>query len=495
MGFFSKLSTFFGGVRPAPVTKPNGGDGVVAFGGFLPTNESSPALIGSRKWVTYGNAYHTAIVATALRYTLGLLSGTNWHAEPNESGHPDVLRGVEVVEQGLLKAPMHRPWSAVVRKQALYRFVGFGLHEWTVRTRADGLIVFADLAHRPQHTIDRWDKTSEQEPWHAVGQLTRNGNRYEIPRERLFYAVDDTLTDSPEGIGLLRHVVELVRRLGVLEGLEGLAYETDIRGMPIGRAPIAELRRTAAGLPNIGNDTAKIDAFVNDRLRTLHNAVVNVIKSPDRLQHLLLDSDTYHGADPNNITSIQKWGLELLRGEASGVEAVAAAIGRIQLEIARVLGVEFAMVGGLDTAGSYGMHADKTDMLAVSLQTTLTELAGFATQDLARPLVALNGLDPETCTPTLVAEPISTESIMTVVQALSTLAMAGLAPNDPARGVIRKRLRLPPEPELTAEQMGVGGPPDEALGEEDVPLDDEEDVPLEEEAPPDPAGAPDQEAA
>lgn len=475
MGLFAKLSSFFGGARPAPNTKPNGGDGVMSFGGFLPSPESNPALIGSRKWITYGNATNTAIVATGLRYTLGLLSGTTWHAEPNESGHPDAQRGAEIVEQGLLKAFLTKPWSSVVRKMALYRYFGFSLHEWSVKTRDDGLIVFADLAHRPQHTVDRWDKPSEQEPWRAVGQMTRNGGRYEIPRERLLYAVDDTLTDNPDGVGLFRHVVELVRRLGVLEGLEGLAYETDIRGMPIGRAPIAELRKLAEGMPGIGSDKAKIDAFVTERLRNLHSAVTNIIKSPDKLQHLILDSDTFHGADPNNITSIQKWALELLRGEASGVEQVAAAIGRIQLEIARVLGVEFAMVGGLDTAGSYGMHADKTDMLAVSLQTTLTEMATFATRDLARTLVALNGLDPETCTPTLVAEPISNESIMTVVQALSTLAQAGLAPDDPARGVIRKRLRLPPEPEPTPEMMGVpgaGAPPDPALGEEEVPLDD-----------------------
>lgn len=477
MGLFSRvgtaLSSFFGGAAPAPPTQPNGGDGVMAFGGFLPTVEHNPALIGSRKWTTYANATHTGIVATGLRYALGLLSGTAWHVEPNELGGEEAIRAAEVVEQGLLDARMAKPWSAIVRKVALYKYLGFSVHEWTVRQRDDGMIVFADIAHRPQHTIDRWDKPSEQEPWQAVSQLSVNGKRWTIPRNRLLYAVDDTLTDSPEGIGLFRHIVELVRRLGVLEGLEGLAYETDIRGMPIGRAPISELYRTAAADASVGGDKAKMNAFVVDRLRNLTNAITGIVKSPERLQQLLLDSDTFHGADPNNITSIQKWGIELLRGDGGGVAEVAAAIGRIQLEIARVMGIEFAMVGGLDSAGSYGMHADKTGMFATNLQTTLTEIAAFATNDLARPLVMLNGFDPDTCTPRLVADPISTDAITTVCQALSMLAQAGLRPDDRAINVIRDRLRLPPAPEPTPDQMGMlGSAPDPAQGEQDVPVDD-----------------------
>jgi len=484
------LSSFFtAGARPASNATANGGDGIQSYGGYLQSDERRSELQGKAKWVTYANAANTGIVATGLRYAGGLLAGTAWHAEPNERGGADADRGVEIVTEGLINARMPKPFSTIVRRTALYKYFGYSLHEWSATRRADGMIVFSDIAHRPQHTIERWDKPDDRSPWQAVGQLGAGGVRYVIPRGRLLYAVDDTLTDSPDGVGLMRHVVELVRRLGVLEGLEGLAYETDLRGMPIGRAPIVDLK--AAAQTEVGNDKAKIEGYVSERTQKLREALQGIVKSPEKLQYLLLDSGTYRNADQSSITAVQKWAFELLRGDANGVDAVAAAIGRLQLEIARVLGIEFAMIGGGNSAGTYGMHDSKVSVFATSLQTTLSEIAAFAENDLARVLVGLNGLDPDTCTPKLVAEPISTDAIEGVCIALSHLAQAGLQSDDEAIAVIRRRMRLPPPPEPSAELLGALGEPrgalrlpppgidaaapapvDPAQGEVDIPVDD-----------------------
>lgn len=446
----------FGPAKEEPNTKPNGSDGVQAYGGFLPTDEQRPELTGTQKWVTYGNATNTAVVATGLRRSLDMLAGTNWHAEPNEAGGKDAERGVEIVTKGLLKAHMTKPWSAVVRKAALYRYYGFSLHEWSAaRSESAKQIVFTDISHRPQYTIDRWNKPDEQMPWDAVGQLTRAGNRYTIPRGRLFHCVDDSLTDSPDGVGLFRHIVELVRRLGILEGLEGLAYETDLRGMPVGRAPLAELK--AAAVADGSATPEQIQSFVLRRTQVLRSALQGIVKSPEKLQHLLLDSAPFLGADQNTFSQLQKWGFELTKGESNGVDHVANAIGRIQLEIARVLGIEFVMMGGGESGGSRAMHGDKTQFFATNLQTILTEVAAFATNDLARSLVALNGLDPDTACPTLVAEPISTEAVETTCQSLASLAQAGLQHDDEAINVIRDRMHLPPAPEPDPEMMGMLG--------------------------------------
>ena len=451
----------------------------MSFGGFLPSDERRPELTGPQKWITYANAYHTAVIATGLRYRAGLLGGAKWHAEPNERGGANAQRGVDIVEQGLIHAQMSRPWNAVVRKASLYTLTGFSLHEWTIRQRPDdGMVVFAELAHRPQHTIDRWNKPSEQAPWDAVHQLTRAGNSYTIPRNRLFYCWDDLLTDVPDGVGLLRHVIELVRRLNVLEGLEGLGFETDLRGMPVGRAPIKALITEAEA--KFGDDKDRINAHVAEKTQNLRNALASIIKSPEKLQYLLLDSGTYQGIDQNTISTVQRWALELLRGDSRGLADINVAIARLQLEIARVLGIEFALMGA-GTSGSRAMHADKTSMLGMSLQTTLTEIGAFATQDLARPLVALNGLDPDTCAPTLVAEPISTDDILLVCQALQALGAAALSADDPAIPVLRDRMSLPaalpPTPEMMG-MLGLGrrgprrGPPDPARGEVDIPVND-----------------------
>lgn len=460
MGLFSSIGSFFGsvfgGARPAPSTAPNGGDGIQAYGGFLQSDERNSALIAPTKWLTFSNAHHTAIVATGLRYRCNLLAAVKWHAEANPHGGKDAERAVDIVTQGLLTTQMSRPWQLCVRKASMFQANGFSLHEWTIKRRDDGMIVFADLAHRPAHTIDRWDKPSEQESWKAVAQQTRAGNTFVIPRDRLWYCWDDTLTDQPDGVGLLRHVIELVRRLGVLEGIEGLAYETDLRGMPVGRAPIEELRALAEAKHGASADAIKIKEFIRERTSNIRENLSSIIKSPEKLQWMLLDSSTYKNTDQSAVTAVQKWAVELLRGDARGLAEIDKVIGRLQLEIARVFGIEFVMMGA-SSSGSRAMHADKTSMLAASLASANTEISTSATRDLARPLVALNGLDPDTCTPTLVPEPIEMRDVAAVTQALQYLSMANLSPDDPAIDVIRGWLDLPDAPEPTPGMLGMLG--------------------------------------
>jgi hypothetical protein len=470
-------SLFSAGRAPTPVTAPNGGDGIQAYGGFLATDERNPALVGLNKWRRFANAHHTAIVATGLRYRCNLLAAAKWHAEPNPRGGRDAERGADIVTQGLLDAQLQRSWQACVRKASMFQANGFSLFEWTVRRRPDdGMIVFSELGHRPPHTIQRWDKPSEQDPWRAVAQLTRQGNEFVIPRERLWYCWDDTLTDMPDGVGLLRHVIELVRRLGVLEGLEGVAYETDVRGMPIGRAPIEELRNLAEQKHGTGATEAQVKGFIADRTRKLRENLENIAKSPDTLQWLLLDSATYKNADQSSVAAVQKWAFDLLKGDGRGLMELDKVIGRLQLEIARVFGIEFAMMGA-GTKGSQAMHVDKTSMLAASLDAALTEISTSGTRDLARPLVALNGLDPDTCTPTLVAEPVDRNDVQQVAQMLLYLSQAGLQANDPAINVLRGWAGVPDAPEPDPAMMGMlgagrDGAPDPSAGEEDVPVDD-----------------------
>ena len=112
-----------------------------------------------------------------------------------------------------------------------------------------------------------------------------------------------------------------------------------------------------------------------------------------------------------------------------------------------MLGVEFVFVGGGDTAGTYGMHESKVGVFAKALQTGVDRIANRATQQLLRPLVAANGLDPDDACPTLVAERISIGAVLEAAQMLALMSQAGLHPKDPARNILREREGLPPEPE------------------------------------------------
>ncbi|MBA3421662.1 MAG: hypothetical protein H0U12_07185 [Thermoleophilaceae bacterium] len=471
MGLFDSIRGIFGGRVEKAATKLSGSDGVSSYGGYLADGEASAAMRGPKKWTTYTNAINAGIVATGVRYFGNLLAGTEWHVEPNPLGGKDAERAAELVRLGLIEADMPKPWPAIVRKAAMYRLYGFSLHEWKLRRRHDGSWGFAELQHRPQYTVDRWDKPDEMSPVRGIWQRTRSGKEYAVDIEQCLYCVDDTLTDNPDGVGLLRHVIELVRRLERYQDLEGLAYESDMGGTPIGRAPLSELAANAGS-----DDAAKIQEHIDRKTSNMRQILSKRIKTPEQLQWLLLDSAPFTGLDKSQISGVQKWAFEILKGETNGLPDINVVIGRLQFEIARVLGVEFALVGS--EGGSYSLHEDKTSMFATNLQVTLAEMGNFATSQLARKLVKYNGLDPETCTPRCVAEPISTDAIETVTRALANLSVAGLAPDDPARNVIRKRLRLPPEPEMTPEMMGAlgrrtfGEPPDPEKDEVDVELED-----------------------
>lgn len=447
MGFFGKLAGAFGfgTARAAPNTQPIGSDGVQAYAGYLASTEQNTKLAGRQRWTTYANMVaNNATIATGTRLRCDLLGGTKWTAIPNKRGGPNADRGVEIVTQGLLEAQMPTPWTVAVRKQSLSEIYGFALHEWVIKRRDDGMIVFADLQHRPQHTIDRWSKPSGQAGWDAVGQQTREGDNPVIPRNRLWYSVDNTLTESPEGMGLLRHVVQLAEQVAVLEAIEGFAFETDLRGTPVARAPFGDLY--ADELIKAGGDKDKAKAAVRERTEVVRGFLQNLIKTPEKLQYLYLDSGTYRGSDPNTISQVQKWAIELLRGDARGLAEIDTVIRRKQLEMARVFSIEFVLMGGDGSgSGSLAQHADKTSLLAQSLASSLSDLSADATRDLARPLVALNGLDPDTCTPTLQAEPISMDAVLSVCQALASLAASGLPQGSPQRNEILERLHLAPE--------------------------------------------------
>lgn len=425
--------------KAARTTMPAGTTGVVAYGGYVQMGEASPALQGRQKWLTYTNAQNVAVVATGIRYFGNLLAGTEWHAEPNAAGGPDADRGVEIIEQGMLRAPLPQSWPLVVRKAAMYKFLGFTLHATGIARRDDGMVVYSDIQHRPQHTIEKWNRPDEQSAFEQVEQRSpETGKMFPIDLDECLYCVDNLMGDGPEGVGLLRHVIELVRRLGLFEGLEGSGYFQEIAGTPIARAPLEELAAIAKS-----GDAAAIQKAISDATANIKALVANRIHTPEKQLWAMLDSATYRGSDPNTVSQIQKWGIEILKGAQRGMGDLNQTIQRVGLEIARVLGIEFALVGGGDSAGSYGMHADKTSMFASMLQTTLTEIAQFATQQLARRLIALNGLDPDKCTPTLVAAPISTDAIETVTAALANIAKAGLMPDDPAIPVLRKRMHIP----------------------------------------------------
>lgn len=473
-----------GGFQPRaaapPSTDPAGSDGVSIVGGFIVAGERDHRLTGNQKWITYDNqVLNVAVIGAAVNVWTRLGGSAKWVAEPNPRGGDAARVAAELVTEGVLEAPMETPWPQVVRRQLMKVFRGFALHEMTIRRRSDDVIVLAGLQDRPQWTVWRWNRPDERMPWVGIEQQTMTGGGpYYIERPRLFYSVENTLTASPEGVGLLRLVAESCRVLELYGKWEGIGFQTDLRGVPSARAPLAKLREQAKAAG--AKTDPEINAYIKAQTQFLEDFLFGHNKTAE--QGVMLDSATYLSKDATQSpSSVYQWAFDLIRGSTSGMPEVGTAIGRIVRDIARVMCAEWLLLGGEDSGGAYSMHADKTAMFGLVVNSALNDIAADATRDIAARLVRLNGLDPETCTPRLVPEPVAAGAVKDACQALALLAQAALDPRDKAINVLRSRLDLPPAPEIDDAAMmlqdGGGTEPDPSGGEAGAPGAGPADVP------------------
>lgn len=436
--------------RSAPIAKSKsapGSTGVISYGGYVQTGEREASLQGAQKWITYANAYARPPVGVAALLRYALMCGVKWSLVENEAGGRKARLGAEACQSGLLDAKFASgdTWSEVAAKAGMYWFNGSSLHAWSLARRKDGSVAFGDIAHRPMHTVDRWKREREGDettPFVAALQRTNSGREFELPLSQCLYLVDRMLGDDPYGVGVLRLVVERIRRAGKYEMLEGSELFSSLGGLPIYRAPLEEIKKDVSNLPE-----SEQQSEIDRRVLGIETVVRDRIKTPEKQMYLGLDSAPYTGTDPNTITSVPKWGIEIVKGDLQGLLEIRGVIKDLDLDIARMLGVEFVFVGGGDTAGTYGMHESKVGVFAKALQTGVDRIANRATQQLLRPLVAANGLDPDDACPTLVAERISIGAVLEAAQMLAMINQAGLHPKDPARNILREREGLPPEPE------------------------------------------------
>lgn len=483
-------------IRTARVspTQTLGTGGTAVYGGKVDQNEKNPELAGDRRWTTYSQIVaNVSIVAASLRHLVGLVSKAGWSVIPNEEGGAEAEDIAEQVDKILLR-DMKTPWQRVVRRAALFKPYGFVVQEWTAVKRDDGAIGFLDVEHRPQWTIEGWDVDESGTVHGMVQRSPQTQGEIYLPRSKVWYLADDTFTDSPEGMGLLRHVAPAAKRLQALEGLEVFGFETDLRGIPIGRAPLAAIRQA---LKNKDLTDAEAAALVAPLDRLIQGHIRNPNAGP---MGLLLDSLPYTSTDDASTPSgVRQFDLELLKGNPTTQEAVAVAIQRICREIARVFGTESILLG--EHSGSRALAEAKDDMLALLVDGTLLDIASSANADLLDPLFLLNGWDPK-YKPELRPEKIQHRDVTEVTQALKDMATAGavLAPDDPAINAVRALLGLPEQTVLNvmigpdglplppgAEPLpgeegddgeddgGEGGPPPKGgKPEEDVPSDADE---------------------
>lgn len=447
-------------------TETIGDIGVQLLSGYVSLPDEDSSLQGETRYKTYSQLLaNVSIVASATRYFLNLVAKADWNFEPAEADTSG--EWAEIAEKMLTDDP-DTSWHRVVRRAATYRFYGFGVQEWTAgRDEENGRLTFADIAPRAQSTIDRWDVDSET--GRVVGIVQRSPNTFTdiyLPRAKCLYVVDDTLNDSPEGLGLFRHVVKASKELQVLEKLENWGYETDLRGFPIGRAPLKELNdRVEAGtLSAAARDSIinGVSQFIQKHIKTQAN------------NGLLLDSITYETSDERRAPSSQyKFDVELLQGTGSSAhEAIHNTIVRKTHEIARVLSGESLLLGS-DGTGSLALSKQKTENLSLVIDSTLNEVGEQVKTDLVDVAWALNNF-PEEMKPTPRAESVQFKDVEAMASMLRDMATAGavLDPEDPVVQEVRSLAGL--QSPVLVSTMALdsdlsGGPEGGTVEDDEVP--------------------------
>lgn len=456
-----------------------GTGGTSIYGGHIAQIERSSKWIGTQKYITSANiATNVSIVAAGVHYFLNLVAHPKWTVKPASGKSTSMNRtkkafppNFNAAAGGKAKKPpgskpdvsgeaqkladfvqecmenVDTPWPRIVRRAGMYRFYGFGLQEWIMRKRADGQVEWKDVEPRPQFTVERW---AVDEDGQIEGIMQRSPQTYEllpIPRKKLVYLVDDTLSDSPEGLGLFRHLAEPYERLKRYLDLEAKGFERDLRGTPIGRAPYTQLRKMIAASEITKEEADKllegIEAFVTAQVKLSDTA-------------LMVDSMPYENAaqDGMKFVSTPQWGIELLQGGAAGLSELNVAVDRIQREMARILGVEHLMMG--DTGGSRATAVDKSRNLYLIANAVLSNIAAQFNKDLIEPLWTMNGFD-EDLMPTFEIEDVAFKDVAQVTQALQQMATAGavLSPDDPVIDDVRDLLGVSKSVKPTPEQLGM----------------------------------------
>lgn len=451
----SILDNIFKAAKQSAPTKSLGESRETAYGGYSTTKELSPKLQGSQRYVTFSDMLaNTTIVATGTRYFLNILSNAHWSVEPAHDAEGEVLPGAQEIADLAedMMGDMTSPWYSVIRRAAMYRFFGFSLQEWTAKRRDDGLIGMLDVEPRPQVTIERWELDPSGSILGAYQRLAKGGEVF-LPRNKVIHIADNALEDTPEGLGLFRHLVRSAERLRAYEELEEVAFETDLRGIPIARAPLAAIRaaETSGQLTPVQ---------VNKMLRPLESFIKNHIRN--KKTGLMLDSSTYKTEDDAiRPSAVKEWDVELLQGSSTSQEAVAAAIHRVTQEMARLLSVEHLLLGS-DGGGSLALGKVKTNDFYMVVSSTQGEVRETYQQDWLEPLCRMNGW-PEELWPKLKTDSVQFKDVEAMSATLRDMATAGavLAPNDPAINEMRDLMGLSRAPvvEEDDEDLSLTGDP------------------------------------
>lgn len=447
------FGSLFNGRRP-PKTSPYqeaGRPGTAVYGGYVENIERDNRLSFQNRYRTASDLLsNVSIVAAGLRFFLNLVAVPEWTWSPagdlGEGKSSDAAKKAAEFAQDVFEN-MGTSWTRVVRRSGMYRFHGFQAQEWTAKRRSDGMIGLRDIESRPQHTIERWELADDATIVGMWQRWPQNGQLLYLPRNKMVYTVDDTLSDSPEGLGLFRHLVDPAERIRNYLRLESIGFERDLRGLPVGYAPLSTIQQQVENGELEDKEANKMLSGMRSFLR---------MESKSESSSLMLDSAHFLSTtgDGATVSAAPQWDLKLLTAGAQGLTELGKGIDRLTHDMARILGVESLLLGSQGSGGNRALSEDKSRNLYLNVNSTVGDIAESMRRDALGAVFALNGIAEELM-PKASTEDVAFKDAAIVATALQNMALAGavLQPGDPAINDVRDLLGVSREPD-PSESLG-----------------------------------------
>ena len=238
----------------------------------------------------------TSIIAAGVQFYLNVIGKEEWSVEPAEADTDGEF--AEYAERILFNTAS--AWPQIIRRAALYRFFGFSIQEWVAKKDKDGLVILEDLEPRPVRTIEQWNTDVNGRVLGMIQRSPQTQHNLYLPAAKTLFLNDRSLSDAPHGYGLLRSMVETAKRLSTFETLECIGFETDLRGIPIVRAPLSDIDGET------GENEVMNEAERAKLLEPLTNFLKNHGRTPD--SGLMLDSKTYEKmGDETTPSNVPMW--------------------------------------------------------------------------------------------------------------------------------------------------------------------------------------------
>ncbi len=341
---------------------PKGRVGQRRYGGRF-FEEFLPALQGRQGIEMYKQMAENDSVVGAILFAVEMLvRQVRFDVEPASDEERD-FRAAKFVEQCM--NDMSVSWQDTLSEMLSFLTYGFSYHEIVYKRRlgarngsqssrySDGLIGWRDFPVRAQDSLVRWEYDDGDELIGMVQAAPPDFEERFIPLDKAIHLRTKSRKANPEGVSILRTCYRDYFFKKNLQETEGIGAERGAVGMPVLTPP--------EGV-NIWDDDPDSRALLSQAEELVRNV------RRDNVDGVVLP----YG-----------WKLELMSGGGRQID-LGAIIERYDRRIAMSVLADFIMLGS-NSAGSYALSSDKTELFSLALCTYLDIICdAFNTQAIPR---------------------------------------------------------------------------------------------------------------